>query len=547
MSSFASRFGTNYCPTDDEIHEINALLEAPSAQLLEFDAKIAELQKSLDSLIAQRSEVASFVAEHKALLAPIRRLPMEVLQAIFVACLPEERHAAMVVEDAPILLTQICNSWRQVALSTPRLYTRFHVDAVYTQNPDYYPEITRHLFQWRLSTMKLWISRSRSLPLSISLSGYTPTDTDATPIEDWRIFPFFAALLDAASQWGDITLDIPEQMLNAPGFLALTPKHVPHLRRLELSPRIYGPDHKAHPSLVSPTSLPLQWATITDLTIRGPSWQLAFTLESLLTFLFPACSSLVRFTLSMTEYGGVIPVMGLVEAPALQTLIVYLHTNMPIPSLRALAYLALPQLRHLRVFGGQTRGAQETLSRLAIERFFATSSKLRTICFNPDALMKRELQTLLRALPRTVKRLGLLQTEIYEPDEQQTLDDEVLRLLVDPTHVVPELEELSISNVQTVSDNAIHRFVLGRVASQQPLLKKAQFEFLRAPSSDSSVSQSDPSGFLGHPVVGPLIEARNLDLSFTYPPLPRYNAHPPEKIKHLWEGASFFEDENEAE
>ncbi|KAJ7058474.1 hypothetical protein C8F01DRAFT_291805 [Mycena amicta] len=562
MSSFASRFGTNYCPADDEIHEINALLEGPSAQLLEFDTKIAQLQKSIDSLIAQRSEVASFVAEHKALLAPIRRLPMEVLQAIFVACLPTERHAAMVAEDAPILLMQICNSWRQVALSTPRLYTRFHVDAVYTENPDYYPEMIAHLFQWRLSTMKLWISRSRSLPLSISLSGYTPTDTDATSIEDWRIFPFFAALLDAASQWGDIVLDIPEQMLDAPGFLALTPKHVPHLRRLELSPRIYSPDHKARwgnapffasrtlrsvhfdsPSLVSPISLPLQWATITDLTIRGPSWQLAFTLESLLTFLFPACSSLVYFTLSMSEYGRVLPVMGQIEAPALQTLTLYVHTNMSSPSLRALAYLSLPQLRHLRVFGAQTRGAQETLSRLAIERFFATCSKLRTICFNPDALMKHELQTLLRALPRTVKRLGLLQMEIYEPDEQQTLDDEVLRLLVDPTDVVPELEELSISNVQRVTDNAIHRFVLGRVASQQPVLKKAQFEFLRPPSSDSSV----PYGFLGHPIVGPLIEARKLDLSFTYPPLPRYNGHPPEKVKHMWEGATFFEDENEAE
>ncbi|KAJ7058471.1 hypothetical protein C8F01DRAFT_291722 [Mycena amicta] len=322
MSSFASKLGTNYCPTDDEIHEINALLEAPSAQLLEFDAKIAELQKSMDSLIAQRSEVASFVAEHKALLAPIRRLPMEVLQAIFVACLPEERHPAMVAEDAPILLTRICTTWRQVALATPRLYTRFHVDSAFPQQNDYYPEMTVHLFQWRLDTMKLWIARSKRLPLSISLLMNTPSDIEA-PVKGWPMFPFFAALIDAAPQWEDIALEIPEQIFDAPAFLALTPADVPHLRRLAMSPLVSIPDHQAlwgqAPSLtsktlrsihfqtstlVSPISLPVHWATITDLSIHELSWQLEFILEKLLAFVILACPSLLRFMLSLYEAEG---------------------------------------------------------------------------------------------------------------------------------------------------------------------------------------------------------------------------------------------------
>ncbi|KAJ7058468.1 hypothetical protein C8F01DRAFT_1148292 [Mycena amicta] len=483
---------------------------------------------------------------------------MEVLQAIFVACLPAERHAAMVAEDAPILLTRICTSWRQVGLSTPRLYTRFHVDAAYPQQNDFHAEMTQRTFEWRLDTMKLWIARSKRLPLSISLLINIPLDTEA-PLKDWPMFPFFAALIDAAPQWEDIALEIPEQMLDAPTFLALTPADVPHLRRLAMSPLVSIPDHQAlwgqaplltsktlrsihfqTSTLVSLISLPVHWATITDLSIHEPTWQLEFTPEKLLAFVIPTCPCLLRFMLSLYEFGSDSAPDHLLEAPALQSLTLYVH-NTPTSPLRALAYLSLPQLLYLRVFCVQQPSVQDKLSLPAIERFFTTSAKLRSICFDADSLSKEALQTLVRSLPRSLKRIGILSTHMHDPGRRQNFDDEVLQLLVDAADdVVPELEELSIANVQTLTDDAIHRFVLARTvsSSHQPVFKKAHFEFLRPRSSDSS-------GLFDHPIVGPLIEAQQLDISFIYPPLPWYNAYPSERLKQMWEGA-FFDEENDA-
>ncbi|KAF7291134.1 F-box domain-containing protein [Mycena indigotica] len=85
MSTFASKLGTNYCPTDDEFSHIQKLIEEPLKSLHQLDARIFDLQKALNALLAERDTITSFIESHKSLLAPIRRLPVEVLQEIFVA------------------------------------------------------------------------------------------------------------------------------------------------------------------------------------------------------------------------------------------------------------------------------------------------------------------------------------------------------------------------------------------------------------------------------------------------------------------------------
>ncbi|KAJ7743330.1 hypothetical protein B0H16DRAFT_1245385, partial [Mycena metata] len=121
-SPFASRLGTNYCPSDEEIIDIRAFLIEPKSRLKRLDDKVADLQKAIDSLTEERASVRSFVDAHDALLSPIRRLPLDIVQEIFVACLPTHRNCVMSAVEAPLLLGRICSLWRAVALSTPCLW-----------------------------------------------------------------------------------------------------------------------------------------------------------------------------------------------------------------------------------------------------------------------------------------------------------------------------------------------------------------------------------------------------------------------------------------
>ncbi|KAJ7704815.1 hypothetical protein B0H17DRAFT_859007, partial [Mycena rosella] len=124
MSSlFASKLGTNYyCPRDDEIAAIQTLLVESTLRLQYLDAEIADLQKAIDKLTTERAGLGADVDAHKALISPVRRLPLGIIEKIFVTCLPTDRNCAMSAIEAPILLGRICSAWRTISVSTPLLW-----------------------------------------------------------------------------------------------------------------------------------------------------------------------------------------------------------------------------------------------------------------------------------------------------------------------------------------------------------------------------------------------------------------------------------------
>ncbi|KAJ6594704.1 hypothetical protein B0H19DRAFT_899198, partial [Mycena capillaripes] len=121
-SPFAAQLGTNYCPKDEEIVQIKSFIIERSLRLKRLDDEIADLQKAIDKLAAERDDLGAFVEAHKALSSPVRRLPLDIIQEIFVACIPTHRNCVMSASEAPVLLGRICSSWRAISLSTPRLW-----------------------------------------------------------------------------------------------------------------------------------------------------------------------------------------------------------------------------------------------------------------------------------------------------------------------------------------------------------------------------------------------------------------------------------------
>ncbi|KAJ6557851.1 hypothetical protein B0H19DRAFT_906207, partial [Mycena capillaripes] len=121
-SPFAHRLETNYFPDDEEVLEIQGLLVEPTLRLKRLDDEIADLQKAIDKLAEERNSLGAYVAAHKALISPVRRLPLDIIQEIFIACLPTHRYCVMSASEAPILLGRICSAWRAISFSTPQLW-----------------------------------------------------------------------------------------------------------------------------------------------------------------------------------------------------------------------------------------------------------------------------------------------------------------------------------------------------------------------------------------------------------------------------------------
>ncbi|TRM64037.1 hypothetical protein BD626DRAFT_430862 [Schizophyllum amplum] len=93
---------------------------------------LRELEKEIDDeflrVFAKKKSIQAQVAIHDALTAPCRRLPPELLSEIFLLALPE-RWKDEYAGKRSLGYARVCRSWRDVALKTPRLWSRLRFDA----------------------------------------------------------------------------------------------------------------------------------------------------------------------------------------------------------------------------------------------------------------------------------------------------------------------------------------------------------------------------------------------------------------------------------
>ncbi|KAK1231228.1 hypothetical protein PQX77_005664 [Marasmius sp. AFHP31] len=241
-SHFANVLHTNYVPSAKELGELEDLVLEPKERMKRVDEEIHRLQTEQD-------ELQQFVDDHNALRSPFRRLPADIWGEIFVYCLPTNKLnvAFCAAREAPLLLTTICRAWREIALNTPRLWSALHV-RVSGADPD-------PTFPARLEGIKLWLDRSGSRPLTLSISMCdnnpsnipTVTDLDSTP---------YTALMDLLSsysrRWGTLSLDLGVKVSHLQPLERFTIEDLPLLETVYVGgpALIIGAD----PSAVPPTS-----------------------------------------------------------------------------------------------------------------------------------------------------------------------------------------------------------------------------------------------------------------------------------------------------
>ncbi|KAJ6612633.1 hypothetical protein B0H10DRAFT_1691042, partial [Mycena sp. CBHHK59/15] len=89
-------------------------------------AELARLESLIHKLIAQRDSVKNYIEQHRALTTRPRRIPQEILEKIFLDCLPTHRNVVMSASEARLLLGRICGAWRSIAFAIPRIWASLH-------------------------------------------------------------------------------------------------------------------------------------------------------------------------------------------------------------------------------------------------------------------------------------------------------------------------------------------------------------------------------------------------------------------------------------
>ncbi|KAF9256303.1 hypothetical protein L218DRAFT_881930, partial [Marasmius fiardii PR-910] len=88
-----------------------------------YQTEINKLKVAIHLLETRRDALSVSVARYRSLLSPIYRMPTEILTHIFSFCCDENVISPGYGPPAVMTLSAVCESWREVALTTPRLWS----------------------------------------------------------------------------------------------------------------------------------------------------------------------------------------------------------------------------------------------------------------------------------------------------------------------------------------------------------------------------------------------------------------------------------------
>ncbi|KAJ6500562.1 hypothetical protein C8R45DRAFT_73503 [Mycena sanguinolenta] len=176
----------------------------------DIDAGIEWRERTVDRLLCEVAELRRRSEHHKAITAPIRRVPPEVMAEIFLQLTTVEVQAPVnfypyddfdevatfferdtkirpVLHGAPLIFGEICRHWRAIALSTPKLWNSICLNC------------TNEKIQANIPLCDMWLKRSGSLPLTIRLYRPYRQNSSDYNIEHWR--SLMSTILAYAHRW----------------------------------------------------------------------------------------------------------------------------------------------------------------------------------------------------------------------------------------------------------------------------------------------------------------------------------------------------------
>ncbi|KAK7049153.1 hypothetical protein R3P38DRAFT_2872899 [Favolaschia claudopus] len=126
-------------------------------ELHDLSSAIETQKLVLKNLLKQQSDVRKRL---NAVLDPMALLPLELQSEIFLRCVSDNLDRIMDPKNFPLAFLLVSRLWRDIALSTPRLWTRLRINVFPNSN---------------IASEELvssWIKLAGNLPMSLTLSGW---------------------------------------------------------------------------------------------------------------------------------------------------------------------------------------------------------------------------------------------------------------------------------------------------------------------------------------------------------------------------------------
>ncbi|KAF7979281.1 hypothetical protein HWV62_42978 [Athelia sp. TMB] len=464
---------TNIAPSSTQITKIHQIIRRVDGLKAQLNAQLSERASATAASDQRRAELAQFAQAHARLLAPERRLPLEIIARIFLHCAQDAKSLAGAAR-ARAALCAVCRTWRDVAVATQALWTFFAL-------------VPRASFHRDIADMsETWLARAGALPISLEVRNRVGV----------QLAPGLQHLLAVhAANLESVALTVRPAELEVPGeSWSLAFCHLPALQKLDVeflvskdlgwandmfadAPQL----HSVRLVKVKVYDMRLPWAQLTELR----SWGLS--LHDQLSML-AACSRLLEFDGWMCP--GDTSAHHVVCSPELHTLRLSVDgTTTPI-----LDHLLLPSLRDLRI--NCLAGWRYDLGTRLVPCVRRSACLLRTLelSFAHDYMSEGSLIECLQLVP-TLTGLALH----FESSTRCFTDSTLARLTHGgaPPCLLPNLEDIDIDLCRTPCTSAA---LLGMVRSRctarvedSSLPEVAQLRLLRLFASTSQLGDASAS------------------------------------------------------
>ncbi|KAF7296710.1 F-box domain-containing protein [Mycena chlorophos] len=457
----APQFGTDYAPFDADAAQLRDFIAPRVAQLAAFDSEVADLLRKVDHIHRERQALVDEIKPCMALLSPIRRMPEEVLREIFLACLPHDRNCVMSRREAPVLLGQVCSLWRNIAFSTPALWTKLHIVepgsmsvgklvsptrggvilldnlAVAFETPNPPRHTISLLVARRIRGLNEWLSRSGVLPLSISFRGSQERRDALDNIPNLPTELFMRAICAYSRRWQDLHLRFLQTMAFSIALSHLEAEDVPLLRNLSLTqggsstflpeipwlafrlfaaPSLRRLSYSGHGHFLG--DLLVAWSQLLYLRVdyqSAPRHGLQVPKTEKLLQVIQRCTFLQTLVLNIdddprtsdAQFGG-INGSG-VELPSLRSFTLHvLHSCSRVPML--LGAMRIPKLQELSMVFDDPGLSQLLDLASGIIQLVESATELQSFEFSSYGFAPAAVVRILEALPSTLRHLSVIES-----------------------------------------------------------------------------------------------------------------------------------------
>ncbi|KAF9054563.1 hypothetical protein BJ165DRAFT_1399758 [Panaeolus papilionaceus] len=337
QSTIDTLLRNNDRPSETVLQDVRRSLHEAESEVEELEAQIRTMRQRVDVK-------ASTIAQYKAILSPIRAVSDDVLREIFTQAVERDKddsfHSPKQRDVPPVLLAHVCQRWRDVALSTPRLWCKIlltlppllvtgNSSNVRTLGINGIPRQC-HLLVQEAERMDQWLKRAGALPLSISIHqgslsphGLWPQATDLNTQFSDKLSWMFQKISDYLPRCERLLFNLPDEHIYQLFSSHVTPEKIvrikyfkpnifrlheaqrqqsalrtslfrdlPTLRRLHLSHPMTFILFQERSSWPYP---PSTWSSLTNMTVDG-----AITLSQA-AVLMEQCPSLVELRLYISE------------------------------------------------------------------------------------------------------------------------------------------------------------------------------------------------------------------------------------------------------